>query len=362
MNYLIFDIECCDGKHICEFGYVLFTEDFGVLARECITINPEYPFKLSGREHESDIQLAFSEEVYYNSPTYENVYAKIKGIIETPDCQIIGFSMKNDVTFLNTANDIYEKEEFEFSYLDFQTLYQAYTDAENRSSVEKCIVELGIKDITLHKSDDDSYAVMLALKKICEKENFTLPETLKMLQKLKGGYFAERAKARNLMLIDKIESGSSKAQKEFLGRFISNLKVNKKSKDCYFAGKSVCIAQNYQKTNFNQMLSLLEILYSIGAFYKAKASECDIFILTEGYEEDLRYIRAKQAVEEGGTIEFVALSEILEKLSISEEQLSKKNYVREMLSKKKQRSYQESKPSTLGELLKAKGIDLSNIV
>ena len=24
MNYLIFDIECCDGQHICEFGYVLF--------------------------------------------------------------------------------------------------------------------------------------------------------------------------------------------------------------------------------------------------------------------------------------------------------------------------------------------------
>ena len=362
MNYLIFDIECCDGKHICEFGYVLFTEDFGVLARECITINPEYPFKLSGREHESDIQLAFPEEVYFNSSTYEGVYEKIKGIIETPDCQIIGFSMKNDVTFLNIANDIYEKEEFEFTYLDFQTLYQAYTDAENRSSVEKCVKELGIEDITLHKSDDDSYAVMLALKKFCEKENLTLPETLKMLQKLKDGYFAERAKVRNLMLIDKIEAGGLKAQKEFLGKFISNLKVNKKSKDCYFAGKSVCIAQNYQKTNFNQVLSLLEILYSVGAFYKAKASECNIFILTEGYEEDLRYIRAKQAIEEGVMIEFIPLSGILEKLSISEEYLSKKNHVREILNRKKQRSYQESKPSTLGELLKAKGINLSDIV
>jgi hypothetical protein len=362
MNYLIFDIECCDGKHICEFGYVLFTEEFELLVRECITINPEYPFKLSGREHESDIQLAFCEEVYFNSPTYEDLYDKIKGIIETPDCQIIGFSMKNDVTFLNTANDIYEKDEFEFTYLDFQVLYQAYTNSENRTSVEKCVKELGIEDIILHKSDDDSYAIMLALKKICEKENLPLPEMLKMLKQLKGGYFAEKAKARNLMLIDKIESGGLKAQKEFLGGFISKLKVDKRATNPFFAGKAICISQNYQRANFNQMLSLLEILYSVGAFYRAKASECDIFILTEGYEEDLRYIRAKQAVEEGGTIEFIALSKILEKLSISEEQLSKKNYVRETLSKKKQRSYQESKPSTLGELLKAKGIDLSNIV
>lgn len=362
MKYLIFDIECCDGKHICEFGYVLFTEEFELLARECITINPEYPFKLSGREHESDIQLAFREEVYFNSPTYEDLYGKIKGIIETPDCQILGFSMKNDVTFLNTANDIYEKDEFEFTYLDFQVLYQAYTNSENRTSVEKCIEELGIEDITLHKSDDDSYAIMLALKKICEKENLPLPEVLKMLKQLKGGYFAEKAKARNLMLIDKIEAGGLKAQKEFLGKFISNLKVNKKSTNADFAGKAICISQNYQRANFNQMLSLLEILYSVGAFYKAKASECDIFIVTEGDEEDLRYLRAKQAADEGRQIEFVGMEEILDRLSVTQEQLSKKNHVRRILEKKKQRSYHESQPSTLGEMLKAKGIDIIEMV
>lgn len=110
MNYLIFDIECCDGKHICEFGYVLFTENFELLARECITMNPEYKFKLTGREHESDIKLAFSEEVYFSSPTYGEVYEKIKSIIQTPDCKIIGFSMSNDAGFLATANELYEKE------------------------------------------------------------------------------------------------------------------------------------------------------------------------------------------------------------------------------------------------------------
>ena len=28
MRYLAFDIECCDGKHICEFGYVITDEKF----------------------------------------------------------------------------------------------------------------------------------------------------------------------------------------------------------------------------------------------------------------------------------------------------------------------------------------------
>ena len=28
MNYLSFDIECCNGVNLCEFGYVLFDENF----------------------------------------------------------------------------------------------------------------------------------------------------------------------------------------------------------------------------------------------------------------------------------------------------------------------------------------------
>ena len=28
MNYLYFDIECCDGNHMCSFGYVITNENF----------------------------------------------------------------------------------------------------------------------------------------------------------------------------------------------------------------------------------------------------------------------------------------------------------------------------------------------
>ena len=78
MKYLAFDIECCDGKHICEFGYVLIDEQFNVLERDCITIYPGYKFKLTGRGKESDISLAFPEEVYYNSPKFDFYYDRIK--------------------------------------------------------------------------------------------------------------------------------------------------------------------------------------------------------------------------------------------------------------------------------------------
>ena len=80
MKYLVFDIECCDGQHICEFGYVFIDENFSVLERDYITINPEHKFKLTGREHESDITLAFSEEIYFNSPTFDYYYDRIRSV------------------------------------------------------------------------------------------------------------------------------------------------------------------------------------------------------------------------------------------------------------------------------------------
>ena len=59
MRYLIFDIECCDGRHICEFGYVITNEKFEVLDKQVITINPEKKFNLTGRKNQDDLTLFF---------------------------------------------------------------------------------------------------------------------------------------------------------------------------------------------------------------------------------------------------------------------------------------------------------------
>lgn len=41
MRYLFFDIECCNGRDICEFGYVITDTEFNVLEKNDFTINPE---------------------------------------------------------------------------------------------------------------------------------------------------------------------------------------------------------------------------------------------------------------------------------------------------------------------------------
>lgn len=371
MKYLVFDIECCDGKHICEFGYVIIDEQFNVLERDCITINPGYKFKLTGREKESDISLAFPEDVYYNSPKFDFYYDRIKNILTTPDCQIVGFSLSNDAGFLATAYELYGKEPISFTYYDFQKLYQGYTKAKNRTSVEGFVAELQIPDIMLHKSDDDSWAVVRALQIISEKEQLSLPDTLKMLKKRNNDYRAEKAKEHNLSLIEKINGGNLKAQNEFMKNFIHRLKLSEEKKDDLFFGKSVCISSHFQKNRFNEFLAIIERLYSFGATYTGKASVCDIFIeYQDGEEEEIRFASVKQAEEtENKTIQVLSLEDTLKALNLTLEELNKVDYINKKLyneqkerKRKRQRQTYYStgeSPTTVGDLLKNQGIDLS---
>jgi hypothetical protein len=370
MKYLVFDIECCDGEHICEFGYVLIDEKFNVLERDCITINPGYPFKLTGREKESDISLAFPEEVYYNSPEFDFYYDRIKSVLTVPDCQIIGFSLSNDAGFLATAYELYGKEPISFTYYDFQKLYQGYAKAKNRTSVEGFVAELQIPDITLHKSDDDSWAIVRALQIISENEQLTLPETLQMLKKRNNDYRAEQAKEHNLSLIEKINRGNPKAQNEFMKKFIHRLHLSEEKQDELFFGKCVCISSHFQKKHFNEFLSIIERLYSYGATYTGKASVCDIFIeYQDGDEEEIRFASVKQTEEtENRTIEVLSLKEALKALNLTLADLNKVDHISKSLYNKKRNHGSKRRgetcystgdtATTLGDVLRAQGIDL----
>ena len=36
MRYLFFDIECCNGRNICEFGYVITDDKFNILEKKIL--------------------------------------------------------------------------------------------------------------------------------------------------------------------------------------------------------------------------------------------------------------------------------------------------------------------------------------
>ena len=370
MKYLSFDIECCDGRHICEFGYVVVDEKFNVLERDCLTMNPKYKFALTGREHEKDITLAYPEEIYYNSPTFAYYYTKIKDLLTMPDCKIIGFSLHNDSVFLATACELYSKEPIKFEYYDFQKLYQGYMRSKKSASIESMAKELGITDIKLHKSDDDAWAVIRGLQVIGEKERLSLVDTINTLKKCNKNYHAEQAIERNRTLAEKAKSGNVAAQNKIIKNFIYKLKTKDLNINGDFAGKNICISSDFQKLHFNEFLGMIQRLYEYGANYTGKASECDVFIKYQESEiEDLRYLSVMRAIEtEKRHIGILSLDEGLKALNLILENLSKIDHVNEKayIERIKQRKEKgrihnfidkTNIPTTIGDILKSKGVN-----
>lgn len=363
MDYLVFDIECCDGVHICEFGYVLFDECFNVLSRECLTINPEHKFRLGNRRPGREIELAFSEEEYFNSPTFPYYHRKIKEIVEGENRQIVGFSMRNDSKFLYTACDLYGLDSINYKFLDMQKMYKAYKNSKVSDSIQTIVTELGIKDIKLHKSDDDSYAVMRILQYISKIERLSLSDTLDYLKNANGRYYAEQSKEHNIKLLKSINDGNKKAQNEFLKRFIRRLQIVES--DNFFCGKIVCIGEHFQKERYNSFLSLVEHLYAVGATYSGRANDCNVFVeYTTENNEDKRLTAVQHAIDnDNKAIEVITLQKAIKILGIADDDLNKKDYTHTKAlnmhrSKRNNGACNIDAKTTLGDLLKLQGIDL----
>lgn len=177
-RYLFFDIECCDGAHICEFGYVLTDKSFNVQEKKCILINPDAKFTLTGRVGNKDIFLHFTENEYYTKPTFPFYYTEIKNLIETTNQTIIGHSISSDAAFLRTACKRYKLPPINFNFVDSQKIYSEYVN-KNRTSLERAVETLNIENpALLHKSDDDALLTMELLKSICHALDVGIDELI----------------------------------------------------------------------------------------------------------------------------------------------------------------------------------------
>ncbi len=176
MKYLFYDCECANSfdkiSKICSIGYCLCDTDFNLINKEDIIVNPEAPFDYHLYNKKSDVQLSYTKKEFYNAPTYKEHYKKIEKLF-TSDVIVFGFSLDNDIKFILDANKRYNLLDFNFKYLDVQTIYRLFSNEENNTSLDKALLELGvdIRNEVLHKSDDDAYMTMLLLKEIMQRLN-----------------------------------------------------------------------------------------------------------------------------------------------------------------------------------------------
>ena len=329
LRYLFFDIEASEGRSMCSFGYVLTDENFCILKKEDILINPEAQFCTQARskkkrEEGKGIRLAYPEKVFRKSPVFSKVYDKIKEILEKDGQTIIGFSHSNDVRYLCTACKRYKMPYFTYKFFDIQDVYREYSGITDQISLEKIINELGVDigNYTLHKSDDDAEISMLVAKALCEKTSVTLSGLIEKYSRYKGETSGGEIKYNG---IDSERAAVKKARNLCSGvvlTFANNRKVGY-VKGSPLNGKKICSGTALGKDDWIFALKLISCLAEKGARYIGNVRDADFYVRfydNEGEKGDRLYYINKNL--QGSKIKIIPKDELYKLMGMSEKEIS----------------------------------------
>ena len=179
MKYLFFDIEGASPKlsTIATFGFVLTDTEFNVIERDDILMNPDSKYDWYVLKH----LLSYTKAELSQKPKFNEHFMRIQALIEDNDTLVCGYSISNDLKYLNSECKRYDLPSLDFSFLDVQTLTDRFFESKNQIGIERAFSMLGIEDsILLHRSDEDALATMKVAKAVCEKNASSLTDLSKV--------------------------------------------------------------------------------------------------------------------------------------------------------------------------------------
>jgi DNA polymerase-3 subunit epsilon len=179
MQYLAIDLEACNRYvrgSVFSVGYVLADENFNVIKKEDIIINPKCKFVAKFRK---PIAFSVTKEQAEAAPTFAEQYEKIAALFQK-DTIVLAHSANSDMFMLNEACKRARVPALKFKYICTQMIYSAIYDVMNGIGLDKAAEEMGVS-FTHHKADDDALMALLLLKSCCEKMGCTYLQLEKKL-------------------------------------------------------------------------------------------------------------------------------------------------------------------------------------
>ncbi len=203
MNYLFFDVECAkctkNGEaSICEFGYVVVTESFGVIKKDHFLINPDSGYDWYALKN----ILHYTKKEYNSQPKFDFFYDRIREALTLPDTAIVGHTTGLDYKYIASECKRYNKPLIPYNYYDVSECYQILEDEHQYFGLEKMVEKLGITlSGHLHTAIDDAIATMLSARELCLRHDKTMEELLsiqlpKKVKPPKKPYYYKRKKKK----------------------------------------------------------------------------------------------------------------------------------------------------------------------
>ena len=316
MKYLFFDIECAsvfkNTAKICAFGYCLTDEQFHILEKEDILVNPQGGFHLTDRKGAQGLVLPYEYKEFKNYPTFPELSPRIYALLEDSDTLVAGHATMNDVKYLNLETKRFSLRSFRFDFLDTQFVYMNKIGVFNRQFGLGSIAEaLGV-EFTPHRAADAAYATMKIAEAMCREEGLDFSALLKKYE-ITAGHIenyevrqnTSSAYAAYVAEVQRRKEEREKARVEF-HNFIDREKRRRK-KEGILKNKTVCFSHPLEES-LSVSKPLAAALFAAGGFYGFRAEECDYYVCL-GEESGPRI---KSAASRGARIltheEFAALT------------------------------------------------------
>ena len=314
MEYVFFDIECaCVYKNvakICVFGYCVADENFNIIKKEDILINPNGKFHLTDRGGDG-IVLPYDYEDFKKYPDFKKFYPRIRELLEGEDKTVFGHAAINDVKYLNLETKRYRLPSFRFRFADTQVLYMAMTETLDRQAGLESLTQIFEIDYTPHCAADDAYATMRIAQEMCEKENCTLPELLEKygirFGRIENYQFSNCSSRRRSDYLKeksrlKRERGEKRAK---FNDFVYGYRVRPQSDE--FRGRRFSFSRSIEE-ELPLAKRLVKEIVRRGGKYSLKLSGCNTFVEEEG-DESVRCEAAHKLQSEGKISDIFTLSD-----------------------------------------------------
>ena len=295
MKYVFFDIECAGvfktTAKICAFGYCVTDEQFNILEKEDLLINPQGHFHLTDRKGQQGIVLPYKYEEFKKYPTFPQSADKIYKLLQADDTLVLGHAVMNDVKYLNLESKRFSLPSFNFSFADTQFLYMNRIGEFSRQfGLGKIAEDLGV-EFTPHRAVDDAYATMRIAEAMCKEENTTLDKVIERYQITLGKIQNYEITQSTSVAFDdyKLEREKAKEERERARiefHIFADREKRKRAKDGKLKNQRVCFSHALElQTPLAK--KLLIGAFSQGSHITFKAEECDAYICFEG-ESDAR--------------------------------------------------------------------------
>lgn len=304
MRLVFFDIECASVyktcAKICAFGYVVCDENFNILEKEDILINPKGRFNLTDRKGEKGIVLPYEYSEFKKQPAFPKVYPRIKALLEDKESVVLGHAVLNDVKYLNLETRRFKLPSFKFSFADSQLFFMALVNDYSRQfGLEHIAEELKV-EFTPHRAVDDAYATMRVVEAISKKLDCNYPELKEKLGFIDGkieNYSITRPQTGGF----KKYKADKREQKEERSRarvaFYNNLTRKRYKKGGKLGGKVFNFSRAIED-DISVSIGLVDKIYEFGGKYSQHVDDCYYYVQPEGDSTD----RTRKAVKAGKNI------------------------------------------------------------